>query len=287
MEDSLFLLKNPINPHSDCYFAYCGFSKTDPMHSFGPAIRKQFLVHIVLEGEGYYSIKNQKYFLKKGQGFVIPPNVSTFYQASSNDPWSYVWLGLGGKLVKKYLDYIGINNDHLSFDVQNLNDFKALIFECFAYENDDLISEIILQKQTYKFLELLGKSLTIHKQEIATKKMNAYVSRALEIISKNAQQNISVTSIAEQLSINPSYLSRLFKKDIGSSIKAYINEIRITIGSDLLTSTDYSIQAISERVGFTSAQAFAKAFKEARGITPTLYKKKWIGFGATQIKNKK
>lgn len=62
MEDSLFLLKNPINPHSDCYFAYCGFSKTDPMHSFGPAIRKQFLVHIVLEGEGYYSIKNQKYF---------------------------------------------------------------------------------------------------------------------------------------------------------------------------------------------------------------------------------
>lgn len=35
----------------------------------------------MLEGEGYYSINDQKYFLKKGQGFVIPPGVSTFYQA--------------------------------------------------------------------------------------------------------------------------------------------------------------------------------------------------------------
>lgn len=279
MEESLFLLKNPISSHSDCYFSYCGFSKTEPKHSFGPAIRDQFLIHIVLEGEGYYSIKNQKYFLKKGQGFVIPPNVSTFYQASEDSPWSYIWMGLGGQLVKEYLEYIGINNDHLSFDVRNSSDFKALIFECFAYENDNIINEIILQKQAYKFLELLGKSSAIHKQEVSTKKMNYYVSQTLEIINKNAHQNISVSSIAEQLAINPSYLSRLFKKDIGSSIKEYINEIRITIGNDLLTSTDYSVHEISERVGFASSQAFAKAFKQSRGLSPTHYRKKSIGLG--------
>lgn len=73
MEESIFLLKQPNATISDCYFSYCGFAKTEPKHSFGPAIRDQYLIHIILEGEGYYTIKNQKYYLRKGQGFVIPP----------------------------------------------------------------------------------------------------------------------------------------------------------------------------------------------------------------------
>ncbi|MBU5593694.1 AraC family transcriptional regulator [Amphibacillus sp. MSJ-3] len=279
MEESIFLIKNPLNLHTDCYFSYCGFAKTEPRHSFGPAIREQYLIHIILEGEGYYSVKNQKYSLKKGQGFVIPPNISTFYQSDENNPWSYIWIGIGGELIGSYLDYIGIRTDHFSFDVQNLSDFKAIIFECFAYEHDDLINEIVLQKQVYKFLELLVKSSAIHKRDINTKKMNPYVSQALEIIVKNAHENISVASISDQLSISPSYLSRLFKKDIGSSIKEYINEIRITIGCDLLASTDYSIQEISEMTGFSGSQAFSKAFKQSRGIQPTLYRKKRLGVG--------
>lgn len=285
MEESIFLLKNPSNLYTDYYFSYCGFAKTESKHSFGPAIRDQYLIHIILEGEGYYSIKNQKYYLSKGQGFIIPPNVSTFYQSDEKNPWSYVWMGVGGKNMNHYLKLLGINHDHLSFDVRNLNDFKAAVFECFAYEQDDLINEIVLQKQAYKFLELLVKSSAIPKQEIITKKMNPYVSQSLEIISKQAHKNISVRSLSEQLSINPSYLSRLFKADIGSSIKEYINEIRLTIGNDLLSSTNYSIHEISELTGFTSSQTFSKAFKQSRGVTPSIYRKRRIGLGGTGLKN--
>lgn len=277
MEDSMFLLKNPINTHTDCYFSYCGFSKTEPKHSFGPAIRNQYLIHIILEGEGYYSVNNQKYYLKQGQGFVIPPGISTFYQSDEKNPWSYVWMGISGKLLDSYMSYLGVTREHLSIDVTNLNDFKALVFECFAYEHDDIVNELALQKQVYKFLELLIKSSSFDNQKILTKKMNPYVSQALEIIVKNAQNNISVASISEQLSINPSYLSRLFKADIGQSIKEYINEIRITTGNDLLASTDYSIQKISEMTGFSGVQAFSKAFKQARGISPSEYRKERIG----------
>lgn len=279
MEESLYLLKKTINTYSDCCFLYCGFSQTEPKHSFGPAIRDQFLIHIILKGEGYYSIKNQKYFLKKGQGFVIPPNVSTFYQADEKNPWSYVWMGIDGKLVGDYLSRMGITNDRLSFDIQDLDSFKSLIFECFTYEKDTLTNELVLQKQAYKFLELLSKSAAIHRQEILTKKMNPYVGRTLEIIRQNAYKNISVASIADQLSINRSYLSRLFQQDIGCSIKEYINEIRITISCDSLSSTDYSITEISEKVGFANSQSFSKAFKLITGISPTIYRKKRVGLG--------
>ncbi len=94
MENSLYLVKEPNTHLRDCYFNFCGYSKTEPRHSFGPAIREQYLIHIVLEGEGYYSINEQKYYLKKGQGFVIPPGVSTFYQADEKKSLVVCMVGI-------------------------------------------------------------------------------------------------------------------------------------------------------------------------------------------------
>lgn len=277
MEKSMFLLKYPQN-YKDLYFSFCGFSQTMPKHSFGPAIRDTYIIHIILEGQGYYSIGNQNYYLKGGQGFIIPPKVSTFYQADNKDPWSYVWMGLGGDKLSTYLKSLGLDNKRLSFDIENVETFKSIIFQCLAYEKDDLLNEIILQKQAYHFIELLSQYLRPHKYFTATKKMNTYVSEALEIINQRAQNNISVTKIANELSIDPSYLSRLFTANIGVSIKEYINELRITTSNDLLTSTNYSISQISEMVGFSNVQSYSKAFKLFNGVSPSIYRKRRIGF---------
>ena len=47
MEDTLYLLKQPEKNYKDCYFSFCGFSKTEAGHSFGPAVKDCFLVHII------------------------------------------------------------------------------------------------------------------------------------------------------------------------------------------------------------------------------------------------
>ena len=279
MENSLYLVTEPNPQLKDCYFNFCGYSKTEPRHSFGPAIREQYLIHIVLEGEGYYSINDQKYFLKKGQGFVIPPGVSTFYQADEKNPWSYVWLGLSGNLVEYYLKEIGVGKNHLTFKVENLNSFKGLIFETLSYDQDNLVSELSRQKQVYKFLELLLNSASYLNEGIITKKMNPFVRQTIEIIRENAYQKLSVKDIAVSLSIHENYLSRLFKNDMGISIKEYISEIKISIANDLLSSTEYSIQQISDKIGFSTVQSFSKAFKKANGVSPGVYRKRRLGLG--------
>lgn len=278
MEEAMFLIKPDKKYYKDCFFSFCGYSKTQPKHSFGPSIRDVYLIHIVLEGKGYYSINNQKYYLESGQGFIIPPGVSTFYQANNENPWSYIWLGVGGDKIEDYFQKLGLYNNHFGFDVSNSEEFKALIFETLAYDSDNFIDEIRLQKQTFRFIELLIKSISNKGATIKTKKMNHYVIKAIKLISEDSYKNISVATISERLSLNPSYLSRLFKKEVGMSIKEYINHIRITTSNDLLTSTNYSIQEISEIVGFSTSQNFSKAFKKYHGITPTLYRKQRIGF---------
>lgn len=279
MENSLYLVKEPNTQLRDCCFNFCGYSKTEPRHSFGPAIREQYLIHIVVEGEGYYSINDQKYFLKKGQGFLIPPGVSTFYQADEKKPWSYVWLGLRGNFVEYYLKEIGVGKEHLAFKVENLNSFKGLIFETLSYDQDNLVSELSRQKQVYKFLELLLSSASYLNEGIITKKMNPFVRQTIEIIRENTYQKLSVKDIAVSLSIHENYLSRLFKNDMGISIKEYISEIKISIANDLLSSTEYSIQQISDKIGFSTVQSFSKAFKKANGVSPGVYRKRRLGLG--------
>ena len=51
---------------------------------------------------------------------------------------------------------------------------------------------------------------------------------------------------------------------MGISIKEYISEIKLSIANDLLSSTEYSIQQISDKIGFSTVQSFSKAFKKAK-----------------------
>ncbi|WP_269000198.1 helix-turn-helix domain-containing protein [Enterococcus faecium] len=157
--------------------------------------------------------------------------------------------------------------------------FKGLIFETLSYDQDNLVSELSRQKQVYKFLELLLNSASYLNEGIITKKMNPFVRQTIEIIRENAYQKLSVKDIAVSLSIHENYLSRLFKNDMGISIKEYISEIKISIANDLLSSTEYSIQQISDKIGFSTVQSFSKAFKKANGVSPGVYRKRRLGLG--------
>ena len=60
MEQAIFLKKEQRQLKTDLHFDYCGISKTLPFHAFGPAIRQNYTLHIVMEGKGTYQVKNQQ-----------------------------------------------------------------------------------------------------------------------------------------------------------------------------------------------------------------------------------
>lgn len=101
--------------------------------------------------------------------------------------------------------------------------------------------------------------------------------------SRKCLSKISVKDIATMLSLHENYLSRLFKLDMGISIKEYISEIKLSIANDLLSSTEYSIQQISDKIGFSTVQSFSKAFKKANGVSPGIYRKHRLGLGIIKV----
>ncbi len=72
--------------NTDLNLYHCGSENCAPGHSYGPAIRDHYLIHYILDGKGFFQVNNKTYHLKNGQGFLICPDIITYYEADKENP---------------------------------------------------------------------------------------------------------------------------------------------------------------------------------------------------------
>ena len=92
-------------------------------------------------------------------------------------------------------------------------------------------------------------------------------------INANIGAELTRDSIAEAVSVNASYLSRVFHKMTGEKLSAYIFSARIKMAMDLLRKTDYKISYIASQVGYGNDSYFIKVFRNMADMTPYEYRK--------------
>ncbi len=102
---------------------------------------------------------------------------------------------------------------------------------------------------------------------------NEAVNQAVRLIHEESP-TMTTALLAKRLSLNESYLIRLFHGAIGTSPMQYIRTCRVLRGRELLLS-GASVQAAAEQCGYQSATAFHKAFKTELHITPSELKKQY------------
>jgi len=100
----------------------------------------------------------------------------------------------------------------------------------------------------------------------------SYVSAAKQYICENLSTGITVQSIANHIGIHRSYLMRIFRQQTRMSVNQYINHMRVTQATVLLSSSDMSITEIAFHVGFNSRQNFYLVFEKFIGCSPSKYR---------------
>lgn len=93
-----------------------------------------------------------------------------------------------------------------------------------------------------------------------------------EYIEANIDKEMTRESLAELVYLNPDYLARLFKKEVGESLVSYITNKRISLAKEYLDKTNDPINAVAIKVGYDNFSYFSKVFKDVTGITPKDYK---------------
>lgn len=272
MEDSYVLqLLNP--KFKEFYLCFCGYAQCEPFHSYGPAVRPNYIIHYILDGKGFYQIGDQKYDLSKGQGFLIEPEVLTFYQADGEQPWTYLWIGFGGTHAKKFLQDIGLNSRQLIFQGNYEKTLKQIVLSMLKHADNTVSNLYFLQGKLFEFFSVLASDIVIEDMQKISKE-NIYIQEAISYIRNHYSEGITVTDVAAYLNVNRSYLYTLFKSSLDMSPKEFLTRFRISRAKDQLTLTDFSIEHIGYACGYRDVLVFSKAFKDKVGMTPTAFRKK-------------
>lgn len=83
---------------------------------------------------------------------------------------------------------------------------------------------------------------------------------------------ISVTELERLVGYSHSQFHRLFQQYIGVPPRVYLRQYRLDLAKRLLTTTDMSINAIAEHLGFVNASDFTRSFHRMCSVTPTEYR---------------
>ena len=122
-----------------------------------------------------------------------------------------------------------------------------------------------LSGQCYAFL--MSFAYGKQSRELADQPLyQKYVLPVIKEIETNYSQPLTVTGLCSQVYVTPQYLSRLFKRFLGSSVYTYLMNYRIQKAKELLMNRpETEIQHIAHQVGFQDASHFISVFRTATG----------------------
>lgn len=85
----------------------------------------------------------------------------------------------------------------------------------------------------------------------------------------------SLEELSSRFFINKYYMVKLFTEAYGTSIRVYVNALRVTKAKQLLRFSDMRMEEIGCEVGFEDPNYFSRMFKKVEGMSPSEYRKLW------------
>lgn len=273
MENAYALrFKHQIFP--DFYPCHCGDEACQPLQHFGPAVRPNYLIHVILSGKGVFQAGGERVSLRAGDGFLIRPNEQVFYQADEENPWRHIWIGFDGARCAEYLATIGLRDGQQIFRAPNGEALREIIQEMLRHNTASTENDFLLQGLLCGFFACLAQSLTLPLSAVSkSDREHFYVRRAVEFVHYNYANHITVSDMANYVSLNRSYLFTLFQRVLHISPQAFLTTFRLTRAKEQLTLTDATVAAIAQSVGYRDPLVFSKAFKQMTSLTPVQYRK--------------
>ncbi len=216
--------------------------------------RDSFGLSLCIEGQLTYSHKGKTYvsdpnhivFLPKGESYTIRGDKTGVFPVINflcDEDFCDTVVSIPIKSVEPYLA-----------------DFKK-IKTLFLFE-----------KKRLKIMSIFYNMI----QGISSETANSYgvLLPALRFLEENCfRADLSITELANRCNMSEVYFRKLFLKQIGTSPKQYILDVRIEKAKQLLSDGVLKVGAISEKCGFTNQYHFSRIFRQKTGLTPTEYMK--------------
>lgn len=221
------------------------------------------------EGQGTIIHQGKNLYFQQGDTVILPAGTSHILISHPEHPFIAKWIDVSGQAVDNLVHTYGIFTPVVFPEV----DTKGLIEAYHAV----LISSLAPQEVISNTLLLL--TAIVHSCVLPTVPASHSQNQLAQVIKTcidhhMQDSDVSVSKIADILSLPLPKLTKVFQRAFGIGPHAYIAHQKLNNSQLLLRSTDLPIKAISEAMGFSDSNYFYAFFKKNTGVSPGQFRRK-------------
>lgn len=237
------------------------------------------------------------YRVIKGQGSIIsnsdiPRTYTEYFYTTEMETQILNFIGVGD--TEKVLELLDkVYKDNFKDREVSMEAARCLLFDMMGtawkmLAKLDKYNAGLLEAQQLTILQLSScitidemlstlKTLYVNvgKYMLQNKKNNSIELRDKIIAlihERYGQNNLSLTSVADELDISPTYVSKFFKLQTGINFADYVGKVRMDKAKELLKDPDIPLSDIAVKVGYTNAAYLIRTFKKYENMTPGKYR---------------
>ncbi len=234
----------------------------------------------VISGSAKFYCNDKYEVVKEGQIHFIKSRNAHKIEVSQDSNLRYICIGIQlnteEECVRQFMETTGKKSSIVLEDngtVKGLAEY--LLREFYSW---DSMSKSMINSYIYQILMTLsriisGKAIS-YKSKGSEKSASFAMYQLLRYLDREYMQIKNVCSIADVLSYSEYYLSHLFKRKMGMTIKEYLTRKKVAHAMELLTTTELPVEKITDSLGFSTSHSFRRAFKQYTGLSPTEFKEK-------------
>ena len=225
----------------------------------------------VLSGEIRATVADRDYLLREGDALFIPPFALHSYKTDSH---SEIFIAVfAGTYIGKFASATaGKEPINSNFRIPpSLWDYlysQMIALDCVPQK-----SQVLLKTPPYYAIKACLYAICNEFFSVAEwrdKQSNeALVFRIISYIEDHYTEDISMRSMANELSYEYHYISRVMRESLNIGFKTLVNQYRCERAKELISETDSPLSDIAMNCGFQSIRTFNRVFLQLTGKTPS------------------
>lgn len=227
-----------------------------------------FELYYLVKGEREYFIEDRFLRMSDGDFLIIPPGLlhRTAGKGADRVLIQFSESFLLRYFTKEALDRLQIWEKPFVFHPQKEDKrfFEEMIDELLQHADED--------RCAFYLFELLFRMRFSDNDYTEQKCSDQRIGEIVQYINENFGKIFGIEQIAERFYLSKFYLCRLFAKELGVSLIAYLNMIKIRAACAMLEANKLTLTEISMECGFNSSSYFCKVFKKEVGVSPKAYR---------------